>query len=296
MPYFGRWPDWLNLYLESCRWNPTVHWLFFTDCPTPLDVPENVHFKGMSFQEYIERASNVLKLRLCWTDPYKLCDLRPALGFLHQDEIRGYDYYGYGDIDVIYGNIRRIYTESVLEHLCISPSSNQVAGHFSLFQNCAAVYCQNTLIPIDMDVLSVQGRGSATSTRKENFSIFWCIDSKFSDIFLPGKNNEKSLLPYRSNNYFVEQFSTILCDMPWINGSMQHPEVWFWKEGSLTNAEDRDREFLYFHFMNWKSAKFLPSFRGSSAAWENIPSVNCVPKDKLREGWIMSRKGFHPIS
>lgn len=27
----------------------------------------------------------------------------------------------------------------------------------SLFQNCAAVYCQNTLIPIDMDVLSVQG-------------------------------------------------------------------------------------------------------------------------------------------
>jgi len=27
----------------------------------------------------------------------------------------------------------------------------------SLFQNCAAVYCQNTIIPIDMDVLSVQG-------------------------------------------------------------------------------------------------------------------------------------------
>jgi hypothetical protein len=237
----------------------------------------------MSFQEYIELASNVLKLRLCWTDPYKLCDLRPALGFLHQDEIRGYDYYGYGDIDVIYGNIRRIYTESVLEHLCISPSSNQVAGHFSLFQNCElAIYAFRQI-----------GDWEKLIQDEHHHRLDEC---HFSDIFLPGKNNEKSLLPYRSNNYFVEQFSTILCDMPWINGSMQHPEVWFWKEGSLTNAEDRDREFLYFHFMNWKSAKFLPSFRGSSAAWENIPSVNCVPKDKLREGWIMSRKGFHPIS
>jgi hypothetical protein len=24
MPYFGRWPDWMNLFIESCKLNPDV--------------------------------------------------------------------------------------------------------------------------------------------------------------------------------------------------------------------------------------------------------------------------------
>lgn len=32
MPYFGRWPEWINLFVESCKGNPGVRWRFYTDC------------------------------------------------------------------------------------------------------------------------------------------------------------------------------------------------------------------------------------------------------------------------
>ena len=35
IPYFGRWPFWMPFFLQSCRFNPDVQWLFFTDCGTP---------------------------------------------------------------------------------------------------------------------------------------------------------------------------------------------------------------------------------------------------------------------
>ncbi|WP_371417607.1 DUF6625 family protein [Anabaena sp. UHCC 0187] len=29
--YFGQWPVWFPAFLESCRYNSSVNWLFFTD-------------------------------------------------------------------------------------------------------------------------------------------------------------------------------------------------------------------------------------------------------------------------
>lgn len=37
--------------------------------------------------------------------PYKLCDFKPAYGFLFPEIIKRYDFWGHGDIDVVYGNI-----------------------------------------------------------------------------------------------------------------------------------------------------------------------------------------------
>lgn len=38
--WFGKWPDWINLYLASCRWNPEVEWLVVTDQEPPDNRPE----------------------------------------------------------------------------------------------------------------------------------------------------------------------------------------------------------------------------------------------------------------
>lgn len=35
IPYFGKWLEWIGFYLESCRHNPDIHWLFYTDCEKP---------------------------------------------------------------------------------------------------------------------------------------------------------------------------------------------------------------------------------------------------------------------
>ncbi len=119
--YFGgRWPQWFPLFLESCRHNPTITWLLHSDCPKDTPLPDNVHIRTISYADYCERVSHKLNISFQPAQYHKLCDLKPMLGYLHREQIRGYDYYGYGDLDVLWGNIRRFYTPEVLTRNVIS--------------------------------------------------------------------------------------------------------------------------------------------------------------------------------
>ncbi len=42
IPYFGNWPFWFPFFLESCRANPSINWIFHTDCGIPADLPTAV--------------------------------------------------------------------------------------------------------------------------------------------------------------------------------------------------------------------------------------------------------------
>lgn len=78
VPYFGSWPSWFGWFLETCRHNETVDWLFFTDCVQPASAPKNVYFRSMTLDQFNQRASEKLNLKINITRPYKICDLRPA--------------------------------------------------------------------------------------------------------------------------------------------------------------------------------------------------------------------------
>lgn len=80
IPYFGKWPEWIDFYLESCRHNPDINWLFYTDCARPATAPANVQFIEISFEDYKQLISTRLRIDFNPTHPYKLCDLKPAMG------------------------------------------------------------------------------------------------------------------------------------------------------------------------------------------------------------------------
>ena len=42
IPYFGKFPKGFDLFLMSCRNNPTIDWLIFTDDHTSYEYPSNV--------------------------------------------------------------------------------------------------------------------------------------------------------------------------------------------------------------------------------------------------------------
>ena len=289
IPYFGRWPEWFPLYLESCRANPSVHWRFFTDCPLPPDPPPNVGFERTDFGAYCERVSQSLGIDLKPARAYKVCDLRPAFGEIHAEAIAGYDYYGYGDIDVIYGDIRRFYDDRVLSHLCVSSHWDRCSGHFTLLRNLPLVRSAFRRIP-------------RWRERMANPEYQALDESKFAKVFLRHRKHPdwlrrlyRFLDPLQGRSWFREQHTTILSPKPWWDGSLEHPEVWYWRQGRLTNARDGDREFPYLHFMNWKSASWLPKFRGERAAWEGLERLNHVPPGREGEGVRIDRSGFHPL-
>lgn len=292
IPYFGKWPEWIDFYLESCRYNPDINWLFYTDCEKPAICPTNVQFIETTFEDYKQLASSHLGIDFNPANPYKLCDLKPALGFIHQDQLTGYDFFAFGDIDIIYGKLRAFLTEHVLQkYNVISNHERRISGHFCLLRNNEKYRNAFRKIPHWQQLL-------------ENDQHLGIDESKFSKVFLPHRKHPKWLQyfwslssSYQRNTLYKEQYSTILSPMPWWDGSMNHPQQWFWQNGKLTNSSDGEREFMYLHFMNWKSNTWLPKpLRNQPSAWMKLDKLVHVAIDiAAKEGFKISPKGFTAI-
>jgi hypothetical protein len=221
--YFGRWPAWMNFFVESCKWNPGVVWRVYTDCGSPENVASNIEYIPMSFAAYKALARDRLAINFDPDHPHKLCDLRPCLGFLHEQDIRDYPFFGYGDLDVIYGNIARFYGEEEFADFdVISTHPERLSGHFAVLRNTPAMRHAFERIPNYREILE----------RPEQTGV---EESQFSEVFLNSAHHHA---------LFVERYSTVLSQRGWHDGTMDYPSRWFWHRGRLTNDRDGEREFL----------------------------------------------------
>lgn len=135
MPYFGKWPDYIWLFLEGCRRNPSFSFLFLTDCP-PVDAPPNVRFVATTIAAVRQRAEAALGTNVALERPYKLCELKPAYGLIFAEHTAGYDFWGFGDIDCVYGNLGRYASQEVLSRVDIFCCRKEyVSGVFTLVRN-----------------------------------------------------------------------------------------------------------------------------------------------------------------
>ncbi len=268
IPYFGKWPEWVEFFMLSCQANPSINWLFITDCGKPQVKPNNCQFIETSFADYTSQISQKLAINFNPTSPYKLCDIKPAYGYLHQAQTQAYDFFGFGDIDVIYGNLRQFLTDDILaKHQLISTHNNRISGHLCLLKNTP------TMIQAFQRIKNWQN----LFENPQHLSI---DESKFTKVFMPHRKHPTWLKylyayfsPYWRHNYFKEQYSTILAPMPWCDGKQQHPEQWYWRQGHLSNNQNGQQEFMYLHFMNWKSNTWLPKQQGGVAAWQNLTTL-----------------------
>jgi hypothetical protein len=66
----------------------------------------------------------------------KICDFRPSLGFLFPELIQEFSFWGYGDIDVIYGNLKNFLTDTILKNYdIISFRPEYLTGSFTVYRN-----------------------------------------------------------------------------------------------------------------------------------------------------------------
>jgi hypothetical protein len=287
MPYFGKFPEWFPLYLESCRWNPTIDWLFFTDCPVPKNAPTNVRFVSMSFPEYQQLASQQLGVTFKTESSYAVCNLRPAYGIIHQEYIERYDYFGFGDVDVIYGNLRAFYTDEVLTYNTLSTHPNSVSGHLCLIKNNEQWLNAFRKIP------NWQQRMTQPLIAGVDEAAFTKILRGYRRLPTPLCQLWGIFDTYKRNHLFKERFSTIFSQYPWIDGSYNYPKKWFWHQGQLT--VESGEEMMYLHFMNWKSSRYLLARYGKRAAWESLPQLIDPNLRDLSEGFCISDLGFTPL-
>lgn len=277
IPYFGRWPFWMPFFLESCRRNSTIDWLFFTDCGVPGNSPGNVRYVEESFASYCTRVSQRLGIEFAPGNPYKLCDLKPALGYVHADCLDGYDFWGISDIDLVYGNLRGYFDAPRLERFdLLSTHARRVSGHLCLVRNT--------------DEMREAFMRVAGWRRYLADPAHHAFDEKaFSKVFVRFKNWPESLRrvfdslrPLRRHSEFTEAYSTPNARIAWHDGSYTFPGCWFWQQGRLLNDLDGEREFPYFHFLVWKHA------------WRAAGIKDAAFYQALSDSgfWTMSERGF----
>lgn len=127
-PYFGTLPPQYGMWRASALRNPTIDFMFFTDAP--VKPAENIIVHQMSFMDFSRIVRKTFPFTIVLDRPYKLCDYKQAYGYILQDYIKGYDFWGFGDLDMIYGDIRYFLSDDVLSHKFILGW-----GHLTLLHN-----------------------------------------------------------------------------------------------------------------------------------------------------------------
>lgn len=248
IPYFGKWPVWMPYYLETCRFNSTIDWLFYTDCGTPEELPPNVKIIDITYHDYCELVSQKLALHFYPENPYKLCDIKPLLGYIHAIELQGFDFWGFGDIDLVYGDLRAYFTQQRLAHKeLFATHARRISGHLCLLRNTEQMCTAFQRVKNWQALIS-------------NLEHVAFDEKAFSKVFLRHKNSPR-IVRFIASLYdswlrkaeFIEAYTTPSAKLGWIDGTKKFPNAWYWNKGILTNDINGERTFPYFHFMVWKN-------------------------------------------
>lgn len=131
IPYFGKFSNYYKLWLESVKYNKDVDFLIVTDNDYSYENLSNVCVIKTTFEELKIRIQNLYDFKIKIKTPYKLCDFKAAYGEIFKEELQEYDFWGYCDMDLIFGQIRKYITDEILEKYDKVNSH----GHFCLYRN-----------------------------------------------------------------------------------------------------------------------------------------------------------------
>lgn len=278
IPYFGRWPFWFEFFLESCRRNATINWLIFTDCEIPDSGPQNVRFVPIAYADYCALVSSKLGITFRPDKAYKLCDIKPALGAVHEAELSKYDFWAFGDIDVVYGDLRAYFTARRLSRKDLfATHARRISGHLCLLRNTSLMRNAFRSIP-------------NWQARYEDQCHHALDEGAFSRLFIRHKNWPEPLRrfaarfnPWARCSEFIETHSTYTLHD---DGRRVVPDAWFYRDGCLTNSELGAQALPYLHFMVWKNE-----------AWKGVPPQALLGGAGLPAAgtWRVDKDGWHAM-
>lgn len=268
IPYLGKWPHWMEFFLESVRANDQVHfWLVGAELPKCLRVPPNVFTYPMDVAEIEHRLSNAFNKIIKLQDSHKLCDFRPAYGVAYQDILREYEYWGYCDIDLLFGNLDPVLEllETQRPDIFSGWGSHQVVGHFTIMRNADVI---NQLFHEIDDWEGRLKKDSITFADEGGISLVilknpWIKYLHADNLGLLGDQR----WPYLA---ITSDYSQTLIKTA---GSKDWLVKWYPKKLELSLADGRLVNPLYFHFMGqkpgvyWRNSSYY--FTADGELWFN---------------------------
>jgi hypothetical protein len=132
--YFGPLPNWFEFFVASINANPQIDWLVFNDREDDREVG-NVKIRHLSFDDFRRRVSDVVGESIV-CEPYKTCDYKPLYGRLFEKELSSYDFWGFGDLDFVLGDLEAFIPRAAFaDHDILTCSARQVCGVMTFLRN-----------------------------------------------------------------------------------------------------------------------------------------------------------------
>jgi hypothetical protein len=252
--WLGPFPPWMPCFLASCARIRTVRWLIFHDAPPPANPAANVEFVPLAGEAFRERARTRLGVEPPPALGYKLCDFKATYGTLFGDFLGDTEYFGWTDLDLVYGDVDRLLAPLLGTPDVLSFHRGLLSNHFCLMRNDQEHRQLYQRIPGWREKLAAPGYSALDDEHLTN------------------------LVRGRARTYSVEHYTTPFVNwMPWTDGTYSFPHQWRWNRGQVTNNLDVGYEFLYFHFMVWKGGR--KPYYSAVRNWEGLPP------SALGEGW-----------
>ncbi|WP_195921491.1 MULTISPECIES: DUF6625 family protein [Erysipelotrichales] len=261
--YFGKLPQYFNLWLKSAEKNSQIDFLIFTDCHYKK-LPKNVRFINMRLSDVKKRADNVIGFEIELSKPYKCCDYRPCFGLMFKDYLQDYDYWGHCDFDMIFGDIM-----SYLKKFKIQKYDKFLSqGHLAFYRNTPE---NNNRFWMD---------GAVCGTQKEVFTLPKAF--AFDETSGIGSIFKKNKYSYFDKRIFAD--ITPIHNRFTLTGNDKNydDQVFYWKDGKVyrsyvENSELKIEEFIYIHFQK----------RG------NLEVHNY---NEINQCFFVTKSGFYPMN
>jgi hypothetical protein len=129
--WIGPLPSYFPLWMRSLSKNTFFDFLLFTDQNVECDTPENLKIIDLTLGKLENLIHKKTSVRPRFKYTYKIVDFKPVYGEIFRDYIEGYKFWGYCDLDLLLGDLKKFITEEIL-------TSNKkifARGHLSLYRN-----------------------------------------------------------------------------------------------------------------------------------------------------------------
>jgi hypothetical protein len=136
--YTGAWPHWCQVFFDSVGRNNLIDLVLVCTSVPPCPLPTNVRVFPVTVEELTSRLCSATGLKLNPITGHKICDFRPFFGLAFKDLLAGYDFWGFCDVDMVFGDLSKLLTRDFFDRTDIfSAHDKQLVGHFTLVRNDA---------------------------------------------------------------------------------------------------------------------------------------------------------------
>lgn len=290
LPYFGKFPEIFPLFLKTAEKNPNINFLIISDSEENINYPKNVIILSQTFSEFRKLMEKQLGQTIALEKPYKLCDYKPIYGYVLSEQIKQYDYWGYCDCDLIWGDLYS-FIEPLMEK---SYDKIFASGHLTLYRNTQE----------NNELFRTLDEGTLFSEMSKDNQIYW-FDEDYQ-----GKNNIHDLFLKSGKKVFAEDFSVNFnIDTNCFQRKMYSPEnrtyidipyekeQYYWDAGKIYQVKKREEsiaitEYPYIHFQ----LRYMHGIQCalSEERFKIVPNrfLKCDKIPRTLEDWKYERKVY----